>query len=70
MLNKKRLKRLHCWLEALESAEGGIRSGLFLEVPGRPSCGFSSGYAFVTVFGCSLMFIGVPVNVLSEHHLY
>ena len=45
------------------SAEGGIRRTLFLGVLGCPPCGFSSGFAFVDVRGCSLMVVGVPVKI-------
>jgi hypothetical protein len=34
-----------------------------LDVPGRPSCGFQRGFTSVAVFVCSLMVVGVPVNV-------
>jgi len=59
---KKRLKPLLAYPEALPGAEGGIRSGLFLDIRGCPSCGFSRDFTFVVVFDCSLMVVGVPVN--------
>jgi hypothetical protein len=44
-------------------AEGGIRPSSSMDVLGRSSCGFSSGFLFFTVRECSLLAVGVPVNV-------
>ena len=45
------------------SAEGGTRLSLFVGVRGCLSCGFSGRFAYVAVFGRSLVVVGVPVNV-------
>ncbi len=36
---------------------------MFAGVPGYPSCGFSRGFTFTDVRGCSLMVVGVPVMI-------
>jgi|GEM_PF-4343348 len=41
----------------------GIRSVLFLDAPGYPSCGFQRGFTSIAVFRCSLMTAGVPVKI-------
>jgi len=45
------------------SAEGGIRAGVFLDVPACPSRGSWRGFAFACVRGCSLIVVGVPVKL-------
>jgi len=51
-------------------AEGGIRPGVFLGVPGRPSCGLQSHFAFVYVCDCSPMVAGIPVNFPVKTGMY
>src|SRR5260370_17245467 len=64
------------WLFGVMGVEGGIRSGLFLDVPARSSCGLWRGFTFPYIRGRSLRVGGVPVNfsvklLLSQsyHHL-
>jgi hypothetical protein len=43
--------------------EGGTRPSPPIEVRGRPSCGFPSGFLFIAVCSCSLLAVGVPVKI-------
>jgi len=44
-------------------ADGEIRPGLFLAVPGRSLHAQWSGFLFVYIRGCALMVVGVPVRI-------
>ena len=47
----------------LRDAEEGIRRTSANDVLRCPPSGFSSGFAFAYVCGCSLRVVGVPVSV-------
>ena len=51
---------MNLWFKGIE---GGIRRTMFAGVPGYPSYGFSRGFTFTDVRGCSLMVVGVPVMI-------
>lgn len=54
---------MHRLTNRYEGAEGEIRGTSSVGVPGYPSSGFSGSLTFANVRGCSLMVVGVPVNV-------